>query len=63
MRTPRAFLQIQLFQDGCRRDFPEVKKSFFFRQTVMRLGRIQIYYSGALSFAATRMKHCRAIFN
>ncbi len=39
------------------------RRSFFFRPTARRLWRVQIYYFGALIFAATWMKHCLAIFN
>ncbi|KAK0482767.1 hypothetical protein IW261DRAFT_1562462 [Armillaria novae-zelandiae] len=51
------------FRDGCRRRFPEAEMSFFFCRTVRRLWRVQIYHSGAVTFATTWMKHCRAIFN
>ncbi len=59
----RAFFKSNVFRDGCRRGFPEAKMSYFFRHTARRLWRVQIYFSGALIFPATWMKHCRAIFN
>ncbi|KAK0481198.1 hypothetical protein EDD18DRAFT_1113052 [Armillaria luteobubalina] len=57
-----AFFNSIFFQDGCHRHFPETETSFFFRQTVRRLWRVHIYYSGAVMCATTWMKHCRAIF-
>ncbi len=59
----RAFFKSSFFQDGCHLYFSGAKKSLFFRQTARRPWRIQIYYSGALIFAATWMKHCWGIFN
>ncbi|KAK0467972.1 uncharacterized protein EV420DRAFT_1502154 [Desarmillaria tabescens] len=58
----RALFKSSFFRDGCRRDFPEAKSSYFFRQTVRRLWRVQFYYSGALYFVGPWMKSCRSAF-
>ncbi|PBK72958.1 hypothetical protein ARMSODRAFT_1015780 [Armillaria solidipes] len=58
----RALFKSSFFRDGCRRDFPEADASYFFRQTVRRLWRLQFYYSGALYFAGPWMKSCRSAF-
>ncbi|KAK0482775.1 hypothetical protein IW261DRAFT_1418303 [Armillaria novae-zelandiae] len=59
----RAFLNSTFFRDGCFRRFPATDQSLFFRVIARRLWRVQIYYSGAVIFASTWMKHCRAIFD
>ncbi|KAK0482777.1 hypothetical protein IW261DRAFT_1606573 [Armillaria novae-zelandiae] len=57
-----ALFNSNFFRDGSLSRFPETETSFFFRRTVRRLWRVQIYYSGAVIFVTTWMKYCRAIF-
>ncbi len=38
----QAFFKSSIFRDGCRPDFSEAKKSFFFRPIARRLWRVQM---------------------